>query len=251
MYGEDRLTRPLLRMKNGRYDKDGRVHAGDAGTRRSTSWREKWKAALKKKGPSSVGMFMSGQSTIWEGYAVGQADEGRLSLQQHRSQRAPLHGERRGRLHAHLRHRRADGLLRRHRARRCLRAVGLEHGGDAPDPVGSGSRTGASAHPHVQVAVLSTFEHRSYDLADLPLTFRPQTDLAILNYIANYIIQNNAREPRLRRPSTSRSAWATTTSATACGPSTRCRRRRRTPRMPAASSRSASTSSRSSSRSTT
>src|SRR5690606_22360391 len=45
--------------------------------------------------------------------------------------------------------------------------------------------------PHVKVAVLSVFEHRCYDLADIALTFRPQTDLAILNYIANYIIQKN------------------------------------------------------------
>jgi nitrate reductase NapA len=42
--------------------------------------------------------------------------------------------------------------------------------------------------PDVKVAVLSTFEHRSYELADIELTFKPQTDLAILNYIANYII---------------------------------------------------------------
>src|SRR5690606_13875863 len=41
---------------------------------------------------------------------------------------------------------------------------------------------------HVKVAVLSTFEHRSYELADIELTFKPQTDLAILNYIANHII---------------------------------------------------------------
>jgi nitrate reductase NapA len=40
----------------------------------------------------------------------------------------------------------------------------------------------------VKVAVLSTFEHRSYELADIPMIFTPQTDLAILNYIANYII---------------------------------------------------------------
>jgi nitrate reductase NapA len=44
---------------------------------------------------------------------------------------------------------------------------------------------------HVRVAVLSTFEHRCFDLADLPVVFTPQTDLAILNYIANYIIQND------------------------------------------------------------
>ncbi|MEC8197894.1 MAG: molybdopterin-dependent oxidoreductase, partial [Pseudomonadota bacterium] len=48
------------------------------------------------------------------------------------------------------------------------------------------------SHPHVKVAVLSTFRHRSYDLADIPATFTPQTDLVILNYIANYIIQNGA-----------------------------------------------------------
>jgi nitrate reductase NapA len=40
----------------------------------------------------------------------------------------------------------------------------------------------------VKVAVLSTFEHRSYELADIELTFTPQTDLAILNYIAHHII---------------------------------------------------------------
>jgi nitrate reductase NapA len=40
--------------------------------------------------------------------------------------------------------------------------------------------------------VLSTFSHRSCELADNELIFKPQSDLAILNYIANYIIQNGA-----------------------------------------------------------
>ena len=31
---------------------------------------EKYKAALKAKGPGGVGMFGSGQWTIWEGYAA-------------------------------------------------------------------------------------------------------------------------------------------------------------------------------------
>ena len=43
----------------------------------------------------------------------------------------------------------------------------------------------------VKVAVLSVFEHRCFDLADLPIIFKPQTDLAMLNYIANYIIQTD------------------------------------------------------------
>lgn len=50
----------------------------------------------------------------------------------------------------------------------------------------TGRRLGA---PHVKVAVLSTFEHRSFDLADIPMVFTPQTDMVILNYIANHIIQ--------------------------------------------------------------
>ena len=46
--------------------------------------------------------------------------------------------------------------------------------------------------PNVTVNVLSTYEHRSFELADLPIVFTPQTDIAILNYIANYIIQKGA-----------------------------------------------------------
>jgi nitrate reductase NapA len=45
------------------------------------------------------------------------------------------------------------------------------------------------SNPGVKVAVLSTFEHRSYDLADLSLTFVPQSDLALLNYCAHHIIK--------------------------------------------------------------
>ena len=68
-YGKDRLTTPLLRMKDGKFAKDGEFAP--------VSWKqafdimeEKCKAALKAKGPTSVGMFGSGQWTIWEGYAA-------------------------------------------------------------------------------------------------------------------------------------------------------------------------------------
>jgi len=80
MYGKDRLTQPLLRMRNGEYDKEGDFTP--------VSWdkafdvmEEKFKAALKhdleaNKGKkpeeivSTVGMFGSGQWTVWEGYAA-------------------------------------------------------------------------------------------------------------------------------------------------------------------------------------
>jgi anaerobic selenocysteine-containing dehydrogenase len=69
MYCHDRLTQPMLRKTNGRYDKNGEFT--------TVSWDEafdvmaqKFKDALKKRGPSGVGMFGSGQWTIWEGYAA-------------------------------------------------------------------------------------------------------------------------------------------------------------------------------------
>ncbi len=46
--------------------------------------------------------------------------------------------------------------------------------------------------PGSEVHVLSTFEHRCFDLGDNNMVFTPQTDLAILNYIANYIIEHDA-----------------------------------------------------------
>ena len=69
MTGKDRLTEPLLRMKDGKFDKNGEFT--------HISWKqafdimeEKCKAALKANGPKSIGMFGSGQWTIWEGYAA-------------------------------------------------------------------------------------------------------------------------------------------------------------------------------------
>jgi nitrate reductase (cytochrome) len=63
MYGTDRLTRPLLRKRNGAFDKDGDFTP--------VGWdeafdvmAEKFKDALKKRGPSGVGMFGSGQWTM-------------------------------------------------------------------------------------------------------------------------------------------------------------------------------------------
>ena len=60
MYGEDRLTTPLLRKSNGVFDKNGEFE--------SVSWdeafdvmAEKWKAAIHEKGPAAVSIFGSGQ----------------------------------------------------------------------------------------------------------------------------------------------------------------------------------------------
>src|SRR5215208_5755207 len=189
LYGEDRLERPMLRMKNGRYDKSGEF-AYVSWDQAFDLMAEKWKAALKKKGPSAVGMFMSGQSTIWEGYAAVKLMKA---------------GFRSNNIDPNARHCMASA------AAGFMRTFGMDEPMGCYDDIEhadafvlwgsnmaemhpvlwqrmSGRRLSA---PHVQVAVLSTYENRSYELADLPMTFMPQTDLAILNYIANYIIRNN------------------------------------------------------------
>src|SRR5688500_18030518 len=189
MYGEDRLTRPLLRMKGGRYDKTGEFTP--------VSWdqafdlmAQKWKAALKQKGPSSVGMFMSGQSTVWEGYA---------------SVKLMKAGFRSNHLDPNARHCMASAAVGFMRTFGMDEPMGCYDDIEAADAFVLWGSNMAEMHPilwtrvtdrrlsgrGVKVAVLSPFEHRSYELADIELTFTPQTDLAILNYIAHHIIKTN------------------------------------------------------------
>jgi nitrate reductase NapA len=187
MYGQDRLTTPLMRKSGGVYDKDGEFEP--------VSWDEafdmmaqKCKATLREKGPEAVGMFGSGQWTIFEGYAATKL------------MRA---GFRTNNLDPNARHCMASAAVA------FMRTFGMD------EPMGCyddfehadafvlwGSNMAEMhpilwtrladrrlGHPHVRCAVLSTFTHRSMDLADIPIVFKPGTDLAILNYIANHIIQ--------------------------------------------------------------
>ncbi|MCK0510322.1 nitrate reductase catalytic subunit NapA [Aromatoleum buckelii] len=188
MYGSDRLTKPLLRMTNGKYDKNGEFTP--------VSWNqafdlmaEKWKAAMKAGGPDAIAMFGSGQWTIWEGYAA-----------------AKLHkaGWRSNNLDPNARHCMASAVAG------FMRTFGIDEPMGCYDDIENadafvlwGSNM-AEMHPILwsritdrrlskegsEVHVLSTFEHRSFELADNGMIFVPQTDLAILNYICHYIIQN-------------------------------------------------------------
>ncbi|MDR0717827.1 MAG: nitrate reductase catalytic subunit NapA [Azoarcus sp.] len=187
LYGKDRLTQPLLRKTNGKYDKTG--------TFTPVSWKEafdvmaeKWKDALKTAGPASVAMFGSGQWTIWEGYAAAKLWKA---------------GFRSNNLDPNARHCMASAVVG------FMRTFGIDEPMGCYDDIENadafvlwGSNM-AEMHPVLwarvtdrrltheksEVHVLSTFEHRSFELADNAMIFQPQTDLAILNYICNYIIQ--------------------------------------------------------------
>ena len=200
MYGQDRLTQPLLRKKNGKFDKEGDFEP--------VSWdeafdimEEKWKTAIKQsmeenKGKpadqitSRVGMFGSGQWTVFEGYAASKLYKA---------------GFRSNNIDPNARHCMASAVGAFIRAFGADEPMGcyddLEHA-DAFVLWGSNM---AEMHPVLwsrltdtrltkpgtEVHVLSTFEHRSFELADHGVIFEPQTDLAMLNYIANYIVNND------------------------------------------------------------
>jgi anaerobic selenocysteine-containing dehydrogenase len=107
-YGKDRLTTPLLRMKDGRFDKNGEFAP--------VSWKqafdimeEKLQGGAEGQGPDLRRHVRLRPVDHLGRLCRQQAVQGRLSLQQHRPQRAPLHGLRGVRLHPHLRRRRADG----------------------------------------------------------------------------------------------------------------------------------------------
>ncbi len=189
-YGKDRLTQPLLRMKNGKYDKNGEF-APISWDRAFDIMAEKCKAALKAKGPTAVGMFGSGQWTIWEGYAANKLFKA---------------GFRSNNVDPNARHCMASAVMGFMRTFGADEPMGCYDDAEHADAFVLWGSNMAEMHPiiwsrvtdrrltakHVKIVVLSTFGHRSSELADLEIIFKPQTDLAILNYIANYIIQNNA-----------------------------------------------------------
>ena len=189
MYGADRLTQPLMRMKNGKYAKDGEFQP--------VSWNaafdemaRQFKKVLNEKGPAAVGMFGSGQWTIWEGYAASKLMKA---------------GFRTNNLDPNARHCMASAVAGFMRTFGMDEPMGCYDDIEVADAFVLWGSNMAEMHPilwtritdrrlsnpHVKVAVLSTYEHRSFELADQPIVFTPQTDLAILNYIANYIIKNN------------------------------------------------------------
>jgi nitrate reductase (cytochrome) len=186
MYGEDRLTQPLLRMKNGEYNKFGEFTPVSWATAFDVMAKH-WKAALKAKGGEGVGMFGSGQWTIWEGYAANKLMKA---------------GFRSNNIDPNARHCMASAVAGFMRTFGMDEPMGCYDDIEAADAFVLWGSNMAEMHPvlwtrmaerklsssRVSVAVLSTYEHRSFDMADLPIIFKPQTDLAILNFIAREII---------------------------------------------------------------
>ena len=201
MYGKDRVTQPLLRKKNGRFDKEGDFEP--------VSWdeafdvmAEKWKAAIKQgleenkgKPPeeitSRVGMFGSGQWTVWEGYAANKLMKA---------------GFRSNNIDPNARHCMASAVVA------FIQGFGIDEPAgnyddiEHTDTVITWGANMAECHPilwarvsdrrlgndNVKLVNLTTISNQTSDIADTEIIFKPGTDLAIQNYILREIIRNDA-----------------------------------------------------------
>ena len=196
-YGKDRLTRPLVRMRNGVYDKRGELT--------ETTWdralelmTEKAKEAIAAKGPAAVSMFGSGQWTVWEGYAASKLFKG---------------GLRSNSLEVNARHCMASAVA----------GFMTTYGADEPMGTYEDFRHadvfvlwGANmaemhpilfskvtdrlkSNPKARLINLTVLSNLSSSIAEREILFKPQSDLAIANGIANLLItEKRVREEFVR-----------------------------------------------------
>jgi len=191
MYGADRLKQPLLRVDaNGKFDKNGKFAP--------VSWERAFdemefhiKKALKESGPEGVGVFASGQYTVMEGYAA---------------QKMMKAGFRTNAIDPNARHCMASAVVGFYQTFGIDEPSGCYDDIELTDTVVTWGSNMAEMHPilwsrvtdrklsapqRVQVVNLSTYTHRTSDLADIEIIFTPNTDLAIWNYIAREIVYNH------------------------------------------------------------
>lgn len=191
MYGADRLTEPLLRMnEKGEFDKKGQF--------KPVSWQKafdvmatKFKETYAKNGPTSVGVFGSGQYTVMEGYAALKLNKA---------------GFRTNNLDPNARHCMASAVAGFMQTFGIDEPAGCYDDIELTDTVVTWGANMAEMHPilwsrvsdrkltnkdRVKVVNLSTYTTRTSDLADIEIIFRPNSDLAIWNYIAHEIAYNH------------------------------------------------------------
>jgi nitrate reductase NapA len=191
MYGKDRLTKPLLRMTDGKFDKKGKFQP--------VSWEtafdvmeEQFRKAYDELGPAGVAIFGSGQYTIQEGYA---------------SAKLMKAGFRSNNIDPNARHCMASAVVG------FIQTFGIDEPAgnyddlELTDTIVSWGANMAEMHPilwsratenklskpdRVKVVNLTTMSNQSSDLADLEIVFKPGTDLAIMNYLGREIVKRGA-----------------------------------------------------------
>ena len=190
LYGEDRLTRPLLRMKDGKFDKHGDFVP--------VSWERAFdemaracKRTLAELGPTGIAVMGSGQYTIQEGYAAVKLVKA---------------GFRSNNLDPNARHCMASAAAAFYETFGTDEPAGCYDDIELTDTIVTWGANMAEMHPMLWARIadvrlakpgytlvnLTTFGTPTSALADLELVFAPGTDLAIWNYLAREIVERKA-----------------------------------------------------------
>ena len=190
LYGADRLTRPMMRLKNGKFDKQGDFV--------EVTWEQafdemerQFKRVYKELGPTSVGIMGSGQYTVQEGYTAVKLIKA---------------GWRSNNIDPNARHCMASAVAA------FIQTFGIDEPSGCYDDIELTDTTVlwganmAEMHPMLwariidkrmksqdyRIVNLTTYSNRSSELSDFELVFKPNTDLAILNYILREIVHRDA-----------------------------------------------------------
>jgi nitrate reductase NapA len=189
-YAEDRLTRPLLRMKDGKFDKSG-PFVPVSWERAFDEMERQWRRVHAELGPTGVGVMGSGQYTIQEGYCAVKLVKA---------------GWRSNNLDPNARQCMASAVAA------FLQTFGIDEPSgcyddiELTDSVVLWGANMAEMHPMLwarvvdqrlrspqyRVVNLTTYHNRSSEIADLEIVFAPNTDLAIWNYLAREILKRGA-----------------------------------------------------------
>jgi nitrate reductase NapA len=189
-YGADRLTRPLLRMKDGRFDKKGDFVPVDW-TEAFDVMEHEWKRVHRRLGPTGIAIMGSGQYTIPEGYAAVKLAKA---------------GWRSNNLEPNARHCMASAVAAFMQTFGIDEPAGCYDDIELTDTVALWGANMAEMHPMLWARIvdrrlrapgyriynLTPFGNRCSELADVEIVFTPNTDLAIWNYIAREIVARNA-----------------------------------------------------------
>lgn len=191
MYGEDRITKPLLRVNaKGEFDKKGKFQ--EVSWQRAFDEMEKqFRKTYAELGPTGIGVFGSGQYTIPEGYAISKLIKG---------------GFRSHNIDPNARHCMASAVVGFMQTFGIDEPAGCYDDIELTDTIVAWGANMAEMHPilwsrvsdrklqdpeRVKVVNLSTYSTRTSNIADIEIIFTPHTDLAIWNYIAREIVYNH------------------------------------------------------------
>lgn len=190
LYGQDRLTQPLMRMTDGKFDKKGKF-APVTWDQALDEMERQFRKAYQAKGPTGVAIIGSGQYTITEGYAATKLMKA---------------GFRSNNIDPNARNCMASAVAGFMQTFGIDEPAGNYDDIEYTDTVITWGANMAEAHPilwsrvtdrrladpKVGVVNLTTFRNMSSDVADLEIIIKPNSDLAIWNYIAREIVNRNA-----------------------------------------------------------